>query len=230
MFKNKIGWQIIIIAICLIGLLVVYNKFLNNSLKNKTEIEAGSDQIITQLNTKGVIDAKLKIIILSTYQCGWSRKYYREVIKPFIEDSIGDYNVSLGYEVISFENDMGMPAAEAAYCANEQGKFWEANDILWTLGEIDNSESNFSEENILEKLKDVKLDKDIFRNCLETHKYKSYILERASWYLGKYDKLGFPTTFFNEEPMKMMIQGTMQAVGAISLEDFIININKELNK
>jgi len=47
--------------------------------------------------------------------------------------------------------------------------------------------------------------------------------------LGKYDKLGFPTTFFNDKQMQMLIQGTMQSVGAVSLEDFIKNINKELN-
>jgi hypothetical protein len=41
--------------------------------------------------------------------------------------------------------------------------------------------------------------------------------------------LGFPTTFFNDQEMKMLIQGEMQAVGAVSLNDFITNINKELN-
>jgi len=42
--------------------------------------------------------------------------------------------------------------------------------------------------------------------------------------------LGFPTTFLNGKPIQMFIQGEMKDVGAITLEDFISNINKVLNE
>jgi len=229
MLKNRIGWQILIIIGIFFGALLVYGQFFNKSLKKENTIEKfTSDNISSELEIKGKKNAKLKIIVLSSYDCGWSRKYFNETIKPFIDQEINKYDVSLRYDLVSFQNSVSLLGTEAAYCANDQGKFWEANEILWKLGE-ENIEVNFKKENILTGLANIGLNKQEFNNCLDNHKYLNVILEKGQWYLGKYDKLGFPTTFFNDKQMQMLIQGTMQSVGAVSLEDFIKNINKELN-
>ena len=228
MIRNRTGWQILIISGLLLGLLIVYSKFFNNSIQKDKKISEGNDQVVSSLEIIGKEDAKLKITVLSSYDCGWSRKYFDETIKPFIEKEIGNYDVSLRYDLVAFQDSPALLAAETAYCANDQGKFWEVNNILWKIGEEDVN-TGFNKENILKNLEKIKLNKDEFISCIDGHKYKDIILERGLWYIGKYDQLGFPTTFFNDQEMKMLIQGEMQAVGAVSLKDFITNINKELN-
>ena len=229
MLKNRIGWQIVIIVGIFFGALLIYGKFFNNSIKKEEEVKKfASDSISSELEIKGKRDGKVKIVVLSSYDCGWSRKYFNETIKPFIETEIGKYNVSLRYDLVSFQNSVSLLGTEAAYCANDQGKFWEADEILWKLGE-ENIETNFTKENLLKSLGGIGLKEKEFNSCLDSHKYMNVILQKGQWYLGKYDKLGFPTTFFNDKQMQMLIQGTMQSVGAVSLDDFITNLNKELN-
>lgn len=228
MIRNRTGWQILVIAGLLLGLLIVYSKFFNSSVQKDKKISEGSDQVVLNLETKGKEDAKLKIVVLSSYDCGWSRKYFDETIKPFIEKEIEKYDVSLRYDLVAFQDSPALLAAETAYCANDQGKFWEVNDILWKLGKEDVN-TGLNRENIMKNLEKIKLNKGKFISCIDEHKYKEIILNRGLWYIGKYNQLGFPTTFFNDQEMKMLIQGEMQAVGAVSLKDFIININKELN-
>jgi len=237
MFKKRAGWQVVVIVMgTILGLLLVlflYSKIFNKSLINLQK-ETESDQIVMQLNTLGDSDAKLKIVVLSTYDCGWSRKYYLETIKPFIgimkkeEDKYRD--VSLTYDLIGFRDSSGLIAGQAIYCANEQGKFWEANDILWRLGETGDLKVNYTVENIIKNLNGIGLNTSKLKKCLENKKYESRILEKAQWYLGKYEKLGFPTTFLNGETMNITVKGESLAVGALGLSDFIININKSLNK
>jgi hypothetical protein len=70
MIRNRTGWQILIISGLLLGLLIVYSKFFNNSIQKDKKISEGSDQVVSNLETKGKEDAKLKIVVLSSYDCG----------------------------------------------------------------------------------------------------------------------------------------------------------------
>jgi hypothetical protein len=60
----------LIISGLLLGLLIVYSKFFNSSIKKDKKISEGSDQVVSNLETKGEEDAKLKIVVLSSYDCG----------------------------------------------------------------------------------------------------------------------------------------------------------------
>jgi len=47
-----------------------------------------------------------------------------------LDSEINKYDVSLRYDLFANINSPSLLASEAAYCANEQGKFWEANEML----------------------------------------------------------------------------------------------------
>ena len=62
-------------------------------------------------------------------------------------------------------------AIEAAYCAGDQGMFWEFKDILYAnwLGE---DAGSFTPERINAMAKALGLDMDAFESCLKDEKYR----------------------------------------------------------
>jgi protein-disulfide isomerase len=80
---------------------------------------------------KGQPGATLAIIEYADFECPFCRRFEREVY-PQIRDNY----INTG-KVKYFHRDMplpfhegAMPAARAAHCASEQGKFWEMHDSL----------------------------------------------------------------------------------------------------
>lgn len=93
---------------------------------------------------KGQPAAKVAIIEYADFECPFCRRFEHEIF-PRLRDSY----VSTG-KLKYFHRDMplpfhqgAMPAARAAHCASEQGKFWEMHDTLLgdaaslTLADID---------------------------------------------------------------------------------------------
>ncbi len=225
----KLKWKIISILALLLMVIVGYSVFFNNSLKKNTaNTEIESSQIAKSLEPIGKTNAKLDIVILADYECFWCRQYFDQTIKPFLDSEINKYDVSLRYDLFANINSPSLLASEAAYCANEQGKFWEANEMLWQLKQTPDNTIDFSYDNIINTLSNINLDQNKLKNCLDTHKYRDVILERSQWYVNKYQSLGFPTTFLNGKPIQMMVEGRMQDVGAISLSDFIQKIEQAM--
>ncbi len=65
-------------------------------------------------------------------------------------------------------------AAQAAECANQQGKFWEYHDRLFQLGSGENV-GIFSKPKLKQYAADLKLDAATFNQCLDTDKTLSVV-------------------------------------------------------
>lgn len=64
-------------------------------------------------------------------------------------------------------HDRATPAAEAADCANEQGKFWEFHDKLFT------STQNLKDEDFEKYATEVGLDVAKWKECYTSGKFKA---------------------------------------------------------
>jgi len=126
-------------------------------------------------NSIGDPDAPVKIIVYSDFQCVYCMQYWDETELKIIE-----FYVQTGkayYEYRSFGDFLGpesAAAAEAAYCAGDQGKFWEYHDILfinWT-GE---GSGDFSPDRLEQYADGISLDVKDFSKCLADGTYKSWI-------------------------------------------------------
>jgi protein-disulfide isomerase len=86
-------------------------------------------------------------------------------------------------------------AAEAAECANDQGKFWEYHDKLFTehRGEY---VGTYTKPNLKIYAADLKLDTAQFNQCLDTDKTKSVIEQSITDAQGR-NISGTPTFFIN---------------------------------
>ena len=136
-------------------------------------------------NTMGDPNAPITVEEFADFQCPFCerfhqqtepllRQYYIDTGKVhFIYRSMGNF-VSGN---VGGANTESQDAAEAAYCAGEQNKFWEMHALLFAnvLGENVGSFSDKRIPLIAEKIEG--LDIDQFNSCYESGKYASRVQE-----------------------------------------------------
>jgi protein-disulfide isomerase len=80
---------------------------------------------------KGQPGATLAIIEYADFECPFCRRFEREVYPQIRDNYINSGKVKYFHRDMPLPSHEGaMPAARAAHCASEQGKFWEMHDSL----------------------------------------------------------------------------------------------------
>jgi protein-disulfide isomerase len=148
-------------------------------------------QLLQQLNTKnapqeppaqkaklaldgvpmlGAKTAPVTIVEFTDYQCPYCRSFHVSTFPELKKNYIDTGKVRF------FSKDMpldfhadAMRAAQAARCANDQGKFWQLRDVMGS------NPNNLDLEHILGFAGDLKMDKDALRACIQSEKYKSAV-------------------------------------------------------
>jgi protein-disulfide isomerase len=118
----------------------------------------------------GKAGAPITIVEFLDLQCPYCKRFedttFASIRKELIETGKVRY-VSVDFPLEMHTN--AKPAAVAAHCAGEQGKFWELRDLL-----LQNA-SNLGAEAILNHAKAVGLDQNAFAACLKAGKYSAQI-------------------------------------------------------
>ena len=116
---------------------------------------------------RGNAKAPVMIVEFSDYQCPYCHQ-----IEPTVKKLLAKYGdkVSLSYRdfPLTAIHPYAMGAAEASRCAEEQGKFWEYHDQLFTASKLE-------KDDLIGYARDLKLDDKQFESCLTTEKYKADI-------------------------------------------------------
>lgn len=127
------------------------------------------------VNRMGNPDAPVKIIVYSDFQCIYCMYYWKDTEPQIIENYVTSGQVY--YEYYSYGDFLGpesATAAEAAYCAADQGKFWEYHDILF-LNWAGEGSGDFSLNRFRGYADALGLNVKEFSDCLENGKYKSRV-------------------------------------------------------
>ena len=115
----------------------------------------------------GNAKAPVMIVEFSDYQCPYCHQ-----VEPTVKKLLAKYGdkVSLSYRdfPLTAIHPYAMGAAEASRCAEEQGKFWEYHDQLFTASKLE-------KDDLIEYARNLKLDDKQFDSCLTTEKYKADI-------------------------------------------------------
>lgn len=138
----------------------------------------------------GPANAPITIIEFSDYECPFCRKWHTEVW-PRLKETYGD-QVRLVYRDFPLYglHPNAEPAAEAANCAGEQGKYWEYNDALF------NTSEGFSRATFDLLAAQLALDVDSFGTCLDEHRYRDEIIADYE-YAANLGISSTPTFFIN---------------------------------
>jgi len=133
-------------------------------------------------NVAGDPNAPIKIEEFSDFQCPFCERFYKETEPLLIEHYVNTGKVQFVYrsmgnwvsQNIGSARTESQDAALAAYCAGDQGKFWEMHDALFTnvLGE---DAGSFTDRRIAAIAENIGLNMDEFNSCYNSGKYEDQV-------------------------------------------------------
>lgn len=144
---------------------------------------------------KGSLSAPVTMVEFSDFQCPFCRQFATETL-PLVEQKyIRTGLVRLIYRDFAVQGPESQWAAEAAYCAQEQGAYWAYHDLLFSRQQGPNTGA-FNPENLKLFAAELGLDTRLFAQCLDSGRYAAMV--QAATQEGRSLGLqGTPTFFVN---------------------------------
>jgi protein-disulfide isomerase len=119
-------------------------------------------------------NAPVKIVEFADFQCPACGYYVSSLEPQVIKDYIETGKVYFTYHPFSFIGEESYKAAEAAYCANDQGKFWEYHDILYANQTQENG-GDFAARRLTAFAEKIGLNVNTFNSCYNSGKYTAQV-------------------------------------------------------
>jgi protein-disulfide isomerase len=163
---------ILIVVIAVIALIVLIAPSLS-----KPNIDRTTTSKTTSL---GDINAPVKVEEFGDYQCpacgAWFIQYEPDLVKNYINTG----KIYFTFTPFSFIGAESFASAEAAYCAMDQGKFWEYHDALYSNQRGEN-QGGFSNTILQGFAQNLGLNMDTFNSCFSSHKYNSLVQDNVTY-------------------------------------------------
>jgi protein-disulfide isomerase len=127
------------------------------------------------MNSMGDPNAPVKIVEYSDFQCPYCRKFWEETEAQIVENYVKTGKVYFTYRSMgnwvgaSANSTESQDAAQAAYCAGDENKFWEYHDLLFTNQNGEN-QGAFARKRLDVFADTLGLDKAAFKACMDGNK------------------------------------------------------------
>ena len=160
----------IVIGIITGGFLAIYPEPESNSnLLTVEKLISGGSPI------RGNSNAPITILEWGDYQCTYCYKFHQNTLDIIEEDFIKTGKVKLVFKDFPLNGLDSLLAAEAAYCAQDQEKYWQFHDELYK--NWGGERTGWITRNSLDKFAtSVNLDLDKFNKCLDDEKYQKKVI------------------------------------------------------
>jgi len=182
--KNLLPASIVLAAI-LISVSIFYNaNLIVKKLDSSPAVLGGStaqNQQATGQNNEGPVavplrseapvlgrsDAKVTIIEFSDFQCPYCQRFFNDTFGQLKSRYIDTGGVKFVFRnfPLSGLHQNAEKAAEAAECANRQGKFWQYHDLLFKNGQSDGT--GLDTASLKKYADELGLDQNKFNQCLD---------------------------------------------------------------
>lgn len=173
---NKKGILVgIVISIVIISVIVVYS---SSSVETENLDTRTHGMISTTMGSSilGNTSAQITIVEFGDYQCHQCYNWFHNTKSTVFQNYVDTGKVNFVFMDLAFLGMDSPKAAQASYCAEDQGKYWEYHNQLYTAQEsqIDNGWANS------QRLKafafSLGLDMELFDSCLDSGKYAKRVL------------------------------------------------------
>jgi protein-disulfide isomerase len=175
-----------------------------NQQVTRYEVPVDDDPVL------GPKDAPITIVEFSDYECPYCRKWHTETFARLMETYPGKIRFVYRDFPLSSIHPNAQPAAEAANCAGEQGKYYEFSEKLFNGQAL-------SPQVYSQYAGELGMDTKAFEACVSSGKYASEVTADLNW-AADLGVRSTPTFFINGLPV----------VGAQPYEMFKQVIDKEL--
>ncbi len=118
---------------------------------------------------RGPSGAPVTLVEFSDFQCPYCGRAH-DTVEQVMQSYAGKVKLVFRHFPLDFHKN-AEKAAEAAMCANEQGKFWEYHDVLFK------NQQTLEVPQLKDHAKGVGLDTASFSACLDSGKYKKAVDE-----------------------------------------------------
>jgi len=150
----------------------------------KPKVEFNVPEITKAAQTDGLTmgdpNAKVKVVEFADFQCPFCGTYWSQLEPTIISQYVDTGKVHFTYHPFSFLGqgnawDESVKSAEAAYCANDQGKFWEYRSMVYANQNGEN-QGAFSQNNLIAFAESLDLDMPTFTSCLKDGTHNAQVL------------------------------------------------------
>ena len=123
----------------------------------------------------GDSSAPITILEWGDYQCTFCYKFHQNTLNVINEDYIKTGKVKLVFKDFPLNGPDSLLAAESAYCAQDQGKYWQYHDELYK--NWGGERTGWITRESLERFGNtVNLDLSEFNKCLDEQKYQEKVI------------------------------------------------------
>jgi len=186
--SNQILVALLVIAAFLIGVLFTKVQYLekNQTAGGTQQAAAGNNQqpaavpAGTKVNVsvghfpvKGNASAKVTIIEFADFRCPFCEQFFTSTESQLISDYVNTGKAKFAFRDFAFlpgttadGQQASVVAADAAECANDQGKFWDFHDYLYKNQPSESDTSMYTTDTLTQAAISLGMDGNTFRSCL----------------------------------------------------------------
>jgi protein-disulfide isomerase len=183
--SNQVLVALLVIAAFLIGVLFTKVQYLekNQTGSNNQQAAAPAGQANpqaaapaagTKVNVsvgnfpvKGSASAKVTIVEFADFRCTFCEQFFTNTESQIISDYVNTGKVKFAFRNFAFLGPASITAADAAECANDQGKFWEYHDYLYKNQPSESDTSMYNTDTLTQAAVSLGMDGNTFRACLD---------------------------------------------------------------
>jgi len=137
--RNRVLWVIIAIAAVaavIAGVVIFVNYRDANAPIGDIVIPTGINRPQQQANSVGDPNAPVKLVEVADFQCPACKSFSDNIEQTLLDNYVATGKVYFTYQTFSFLDEQSngresKAAAEAAYCAGDQNRFWDFHDMLY---------------------------------------------------------------------------------------------------
>ena len=139
----------------------------------------------------GDADAPITIVEFSDYECPYCQRYHSDTFNQILA-TYGD-QIRYVYKDLPLTSihPNATPAANAAYCAQEQNAFWEFHDLLFS------NQLGLSDQAYLAYADSLGLEMGSFEECVNEGRYFDLVAEDTNVLVRINAPISTPTFFIN---------------------------------
>ncbi len=173
--RSRYTWiGIVTLVAIFIAFLIIYPNF--KPLGSISTPEAISRPNV-KFNGAGDPNAPIRIDEYSDFQCPYCRVFTETTETSLLEQFVATGKVYFVYHSFGkFIGSESVSAAEAAYCAGDQEKFWEMHDLIFA-NQTGENVGQFSDRYLTALAETLNLDMPTFQSCFNGKNYKDLIAQ-----------------------------------------------------
>ncbi len=149
--------------------------------KNNVEIIERPQAEYTSMGDK---NAKVKVEEFSDFQCPHCGQFALQAELEYVEKYVETGKVYFTFVPFSFMGEASVKAAEAAYCAADQGKFWEYRDQIFG-SQLGGDRSSLSRSGFVGFAQTLQLEMDSFEDCIDNATHNERVMNDIAYAQSK---------------------------------------------